>query len=207
LLFGIPKESKECVTYYKSASLVKKPVNINQYDSNIWNTALIWHGKISVRDFAVMLKGQCMQESEMNALAMRNELGYLSGKYAKTVNKTARALQKFIQIEYGEYFSVYTLSTDLSRSFGLLQIMGQRAYELGWRGDSFYDMETGLFNVNIGLFYGAKLAYQNLERYNYDFTKAISAYNAGSYTARNSDYVSNVFKYMKRFEHDFDKFH
>ena len=81
-------------------------------------------------------------------------------------------------------------------SWGLMQVMGQVARELGYKGkfDGLYDPETGIE-------YGCKKLAKCVKRYPGDINSAIAAYNAGS--ARiikgvfvNQGYVDSVNKHI-----------
>lgn len=61
-------------------------------------------------------------------------------------------------------------------SFGLMQIMGQTARELGFRGVFL----TELLDPAVNLEWGCRLLSKLMSRYRGDVEKAVSAYNAGS---------------------------
>ena len=82
-------------------------------------------------------------------------------------------------------------------SFGLMQVMGFLACDLGMRG-----MITELCDPNIGVLYGIKYLKKKLEQYG-DESAAVAAYNAG--TAKKLDsgmfvnqrYVDRVFSVLQ----------
>lgn len=88
-------------------------------------------------------------------------------------------------------------------SWGLLQVMGQVARELGYQGAF-----EGLFDPSTGLEYGCKKLSRCIKRYPGDLDSAIAAYNAG--TARhtnhedenspfvNQSYVDGVRRYLAK---------
>jgi soluble lytic murein transglycosylase-like protein len=84
-------------------------------------------------------------------------------------------------------------------SWGLMQVMGQVARELGYQG-SF----EGLFEPNTGIEYGCKKLSKCVKRYPDDLDSAIAAYNAGSAvknadgTFRNQSYVDGVRGYLAK---------
>lgn len=82
-----------------------------------------------------------------------------------------------------------------STSFGLMQIMGQKAREMGYKGDYLIQ----LCEPTVNLKYGCRLLYDLLKRYG-KLDEAISAYNAGSPTTRNQAYVDKVRLEMKAHE-------
>lgn len=81
-------------------------------------------------------------------------------------------------------------------SFGLMQIMGQVARELGF--DQLF--LTELCNPATGLDWGCRKLAQQVERYDSDLESAIAAYNAGSAKRnatgvwQNQEYVDKVRK-------------
>ena len=86
-------------------------------------------------------------------------------------------------------------------SWGLMQVMGQVARELGYTGPF-----ASLCDPDTGLEYGCKNLAKCVKRYPSDIDSAIAAYNAGS--ARrvkkggpfvNQGYVDSVKKYMAEF--------
>ena len=74
-------------------------------------------------------------------------------------------------------------------SYGLCQIMGTVARELGFCG-SFDD----LYDVGTNLKYGAMKLRECLDRYHYNWWDAVAAYNAGSVRRKpNGEYVNQVY--------------
>lgn len=82
-----------------------------------------------------------------------------------------------------------------STSYGLMQIMGQKAREMGFKGEYL----TQLLDPPTNLKYGCRLLYDLLKKYA-NMDSAISAYNAGSPTAANKPYVDKVRLEMKAHE-------
>lgn len=63
-----------------------------------------------------------------------------------------------------------------SPSYGICQIKESTARESGFKGK-----ESDLMKPEVNVLYAAKYLAKQLNRYNGDWTMAISAYNAGSY--------------------------
>lgn len=86
-----------------------------------------------------------------------------------------------------------------AQSYGLCQVMGSVARELGFCGPL-----NDLFDVKTNLKYGARKLHECLERYPFWYDAA-AAYNAGSVRKKganyvNQRYVDRVRSYMKQFE-------
>lgn len=78
-------------------------------------------------------------------------------------------------------------------SWGLMQIIGQTAREMGFEGIYF----TELSEPALGVRFGAKLLKRKLEVYGPDLSQAISAYNAGTPTSSNIEtYVRPIMNRM-----------
>lgn len=79
-------------------------------------------------------------------------------------------------------------------SMGPMQILTVNAYDLGFDGR----VDELFGNPETSLRYGAIHLYRQMARYGGDVAKALSAYNAGSNTAKNKDgYVAPI---MARYE-------
>jgi len=70
--------------------------------------------------------------------------------------------------------------------YGLMQILCSTARQMGFKGAC-----PELLNPYVNIYYGTKYLRWQFERYG-DWEKAISAYNAGSFTLRNRKYVEKV---------------
>lgn len=80
-------------------------------------------------------------------------------------------------------------------SWGLMQIMGQVARELGFP----FQALSQLCDPVLGVHYGAAHLAHQYRRYGGDLKKALSAYNAGTATTANYDgYVLPVIQRMER---------
>jgi hypothetical protein len=184
-----------------SLKIVSLRTSLSKYDTNIYKISKL------VEIDPVLFKSICMKESTLQSGVNRAEHGYIKGKYAKQVKRSAIALKDYALEYYGFAQSVETYVWQLSLSWDICQIMGEKAYELGWRGLSFANTEYGLSNTDTALYYGAKLIKKNVKRYGNDTSKIISAYNAGTATKKNyKKYVLPVLEYMKLFKNDFDKY-
>ncbi len=73
-------------------------------------------------------------------------------------------------------------------SFGLMQVMGTVARELGFEGHL-----TQLLHPEIGLEYGCKKLKSLIDRPNYSLSDAIAAYNAGIPKILNNRYVNQQY--------------
>lgn len=98
-------------------------------------------------------------------------------------NCRARAVNHYDSIKDGEGRRRY------SPSRGLFQLKLGTARSLGYTGPA-----NGLYDPETNAFYAAKLFKQNLVKYK-THVKAISAHNAGRYTASNVAYVNKVLQY------------
>jgi len=103
-----------------------------------------------------------------------------------------------IKIRYRGKFSD-TEIVSRATSWGLMQVLGEVARELGYGGRFL----TGLCEPMIGLRYGCMKFKQQLDRYNADLLKAVSAYNAGTAIInpdgkfKNQTYVDKFGKALK----------
>ena len=99
-----------------------------------------------------------------------------------------------------------TEATGRATSWGLLQIMGQVARELGYQGSW-----TGLCDPMVNLEYGCKKLSKCYQRYHPELDKGIAAYNSGSAivvfkegveTLRNQEYVDRVHKFWDKIKNE-----
>jgi soluble lytic murein transglycosylase-like protein len=95
-----------------------------------------------------------------------------------------------------------TESAGRATSWGLLQIMGQVARELGYQGSW-----EGLCDPTVNLEYGCKKLSKCYQRYHPELDKGIAAYNSGSAievfrdgkpVLRNQEYVDRVHKFWDK---------
>lgn len=104
-----------------------------------------------------LLQAQCEQESNGDPFALRYEPHFFD-RYIRG-NPNAKAGQ------YGAFAAC---------SLGLLQIMVETAYEIG-----FTDRPEALFNPRVGLAWGAKRMNGLLAASGNDYPSALAAYNGG----------------------------
>lgn len=100
----------------------------------------------------------CEQESSWNPFAVRFEPGFL-GRYVKPVDPRSPS----------------TLEVTKACSFGLMQVMGLTAVELGWQGKFL----TELCDPETGMEFGCRKLRQCFTRFT-DVSAALLAYNGGS---------------------------
>ena len=80
-------------------------------------------------------------------------------------------------------------------SYGLIGITYTTALQMGFTGNP-----GGLFDPDTNVGYGTDYLRCQLDRYSEDVRKAVSAYNAGTYTEVNKAYVDRVLEYFSRLE-------
>jgi len=78
--------------------------------------------------------------------------------------------------------------------WGLMQIKCETARDMGFTGRC-----EDLLNEYVNVYYGTKYLRWQYDRYG-DWRMAISAYNAGSYTERNREYVEKVISAWRAYE-------
>ena len=126
-----------------------------------------------------------MQESAGSACATRYEMDY-------------RWLYKPEIFAPMNNISRMTETNQQKTSWGLMQVMGGVARELGYEGPL-----VGLCKPKIGLHYGIKKLLELKKRYGDNIENVIAAYNAGSPRRNeagdyvNQYYVNSVLKYLK----------
>lgn len=119
-----------------------------------------------------LICAMCEQESAWDAWAYRWEPAFYA-KYIVPLNLTD-----------------HTEATMRATSWGLLQVMGQVAYEHGFRG--FYSQ---LCDPEIGIQVGCKVLKAKIDRAGGDVRKGVLAYNGGG----RPQYVDEVFSRMSRY--------
>lgn len=80
-------------------------------------------------------------------------------------------------------------------SRGLMGVLYTTAQQMGFVGQL-----DDLFDPDTNIHYGTAYLRWQLDRYGEDVEKALSAYNAGTYTPENKWYVDRVFGYYARLE-------
>lgn len=84
--------------------------------------------------------------------------------------------------------------TKSHQSVGLMQIKPATAKSIGFTGTAEH-----LKKPDVNIEFGAKYLAKQLERYQGDYNKALSAYNAGHATPKNLNYVNKVLKSARKF--------
>jgi len=131
------------------------------------------------------------QESSYLPDASRFELRF----YERYCRRISRERLKELNPWVGSAPTYLTERIQLAHSFGLMQILGLRARELGFRGRYL----TSLCFPEIGLRWGVEALLQVQKRYREEnLEKVISAYNAGRPTDRNRKYVEQVLEKIDR---------
>lgn len=118
------------------------------------------------------------QESNGDTNAMRYEPGWI---YHFDVERFA--------VE--NHMTTNTEKVGQSTSWGLMQVMGTVAREYGFKGHF-----PQLCTPHIGIHYGCLHLKKFMKKYEL-LDWAISAYNAGSPTDKNSEYVENILGYYR----------
>jgi soluble lytic murein transglycosylase-like protein len=117
----------------------------------------------------------CEQESGWNPFAVRYENEFLH-RYVKPLNPLAPTTPEITR----------------ACSFGLMQIMGLTAMELGWRG---YYL-TQLCDPEIGMEFGCRKLRKCFDLHPNDNIAALLAYNGGSNPIYASQVLARVSKYF-----------
>lgn len=132
-------------------------------------------------------------ESGGNRFATRFESGFLK-KYINPLTNSYITQNNPEMIQHGVP-SQSTERRELATSWGLMQIMGQTARVMGFRGQYLSELTEPAIGIHFGC------AYLETKIRNHDeIEKAISAYNAGFATDRNKDYVDRVMKTWRELE-------
>ena len=108
------------------------------------------------------------EESRFEQFATRHEPGYMR---SRSMRRAALAWSRTHALP-----NTATELADRSRSFGLMQVMGETAREQGFAARYLAEMYLPHNSID----HGAKLLRSLLDRYHHDTLAAISAYNQGS---------------------------
>lgn len=111
---------------------------------------------------------------------------------SKTFNIPEGLLASLCKVESGYDVKAINIDDGNSSSIGVCQIKHQTASYLGFKGS-----ETRLQNPKVNAFYAAKYLHRQLDRYNGNVSKAVSAYNAGSCRLNNKGQIKNR-KYVSK---------
>ena len=124
------------------------------------------------------------EESRFDPWATRVEPGYINSK------RVRRAAAIWTRSHAGNP-NVLTEHNDRSRSFGLMQVMGEVAREQGYTGQYL----AQLYLPHESIDQGARLLRRLLSRYRNDTLAAISAYNQGSARRRRGIFLNARYVY------------
>jgi soluble lytic murein transglycosylase-like protein len=170
--------SNEIDTLLRADSLAASQPVLIPFESNIREIAK--EAKLP----PALLAGIIQEESRFDEWATRMEAAYMN---SKRVRRAAASWSR----THGGLPTYLTELTDRSRSYGLMQIMGETAREEG------YDRRylASLFAAPNGLRAAAKHLKLLLARYPHDTLSAISAYNQGSPRKRNGLFANARYVY------------
>ena len=146
------------------------------------NAALVESARATARRFGLDAELVCAiveQESAWDPTAIR----YESGFFARYVGPLVASGQVHPANE--------TEARSRSFSWGLMQVMGQCARELGFEGAYL----SRLCEAEVGLEYGCRLLVKKLESAGDQVTRALELWNGGS----NLQYASEVIGRMERY--------
>jgi soluble lytic murein transglycosylase-like protein len=133
---------------------------------------------------AALIAAIVQEESRFQEFAARQEPSYLR-------NRRVQREANVWSAAHGGLPTALTELVDRSRSFGLMQIMGQTAREQQY--DARY--LASLYQVGRGLGEGARYFKRLLVAYRNDTLSAISAYNQGSAKKRRNVFVNARYVY------------
>ena len=134
-----------------------------------------------------------MQESKGNAFAMRYEPKFYDWLQRKITSEEISP--------YAKHASRFTELKARATSFGPMQVMGQTARQMGFKGVFL----TELTNPEVGLYWGMLYYYQQHQKHG-TIEAALAAYNAGTPRVNvqgkflNQDYVDSVLANKQRFD-------
>lgn len=144
---------------------------------------------------ALLLVAIAIKESSLQPDSFREEPAFYNKYVKKLTNKRIKTYNPFAVTPE----DVAKERDAEGASYGLMQVMGLTAREMGYRGKHLRD----LHDPKMGIYYGAKYLKQKLVKYAGDAEKAISAYNAGTFTDHNhADYVVPVLEYYNQLKED-----
>jgi soluble lytic murein transglycosylase-like protein len=131
-----------------------------------------------------LLAGIIQEESRFDMWATRMEPRYMNSR------RVSQAAAIWSRAHSGTP-TAFTELTDRSRSYGLMQIMGETAREEGYSARYL----ASLFHADSGLRAGAAHLKALILRYKSDTLSAISAYNQGSARRRNGVFANARYVY------------
>jgi soluble lytic murein transglycosylase-like protein len=148
------------------------------YREEIESTAMQYHLPAS------LLAGVIQEESRFEPWATRAEPRYLR-------NRKVRRFAVRWSKSHGGLPNTYTEQSDRSRSYGLMQVMGETAREQGFAAPYL----AALYLPRNAIEHGAMLLKHLMARYRNDTLSAISAYNQGSARRRRGVFLNARYVY------------
>lgn len=131
------------------------------------------------------------QESRFNPWLNRYEMGFEnSERYGPVVRRDAAEFVKTATF----WVSLETEVKNRCCSWGLMQVMGQTARELGFTGPM-----AKLCDVEVSLWYGTLLLSKKMAAFNHDVHNALLAYNGGGNKGYPDEVLARVEKYRMVF--------
>ena len=136
------------------------------------------------------------------------ELNRLFEKFEMEYNLPDNLLKAICSVEsdFREHVVVYNDGGKGDNGYGLCQIQYGTAIHMGMHHDSRCQNRVSrycsLLRAEVNLKYAARYLSYQLERYQGDIHKVISAYNAGTAITTNKQYVKKVLKRLKEFDHE-----
>lgn len=131
-----------------------------------------------------------LQESTANPFASRYEPGFFN-RYIAHLNREQLLGWK---PDPNRAPSLDTEKNSRATSWGLLQVMGNTAREIGQFKEPYL---TQLLDPEIGVDVGCRVLSYYLGKENGDYTRALARYNAGSVTPQGLKYASEVMQRVK----------
>lgn len=106
---------------------------------------------------------------------MKNDFDAIISKYADIHGVPFQWIKAVIATESSFYPKAYRAEPQINDgSYGLMQLLGRTARNLGFTGDA-----SQLFEPDLNIQYGTKLLAQLQRSYGDDFRRIYSAYNSG----------------------------
>ncbi len=161
---------------------------------NLLNDSMFGGRKVLVPSLILAI---IFAESQGNTYAVRYEPGFFKWLMTKVTGRTIRVNKHLISRQTEEVMR--------STSFGLMQIMGQTARELGYQGVFLTQLTNSATNIRYGCKYLASRIKLFSKKEDY-----IAAYNSGSPKYRNGklineDYVVKIHKYQALIQRELNK--
>lgn len=110
----------------------------------------------------------------------------------QTFNLPDGLLSALCYVESGHDYQAVNINDGGSSSYGVCQIKLSTAQLLGFKGT-----EKSLRKPSTNIYYAGKYLRSQLNRYDNDITKAVAAYNAGTYKVNKRGLTRNI-KYVNK---------